>query len=589
MKPSFSFSIFFIVLIYFLFVSSVIFAQSITDAQKQYLISQIQQQLTQVRQLLDQITNQQQQKSAWCYTFNNDLGFAQSGTNDIIQLHLALMFNLTAPSSSTDVSYAPDDINTYYKGTVQAVSSFQKKYGVEPESGYVGIKTRTKLNQLYGCNNQNSSGSNADTNNTNASAIVNPIPVTSITITSASPTDSISSNSTLQMTAVLSPSDATNQAVIWSATNATGVSISTSGILTTTNSVAAGTIIVTATAADGSKKTGTKKITILPTFYSGGGGPASGGGGGGTQSPTNGSCGLANGNSFSTAPTTNLCSDNSTPTVSGTGPWTWTCLGSNGGSPSPACTALKSIGSNCKLNSDCASNICNSYNNKCSAGVTDQDSCIQGTDCTSTWCNTSTNKCMETGSGSGLTCATYPVNECFSLNLKWGTCSDSATTLCNVSSDCSSGTCDPSSAPSNLNFSDANMFCSNLTTGGFAWKLPTVGELIQGLKNQFMTFPPTVTVFFDGNRYYWSSTPNVIYPGNTYSAFDVLRIRGYDVGNGSLLPGDSTPFVSCVYDGTSSNQTYISPSKLNLYQNGLASISDVLKAIAEEIQKLLGR
>jgi len=40
----------------------------------------------------------------------------------------------------------------YFGGiTLQAVKRFQTKYEIEPVAGYVGIKTRTKLNQLFNC------------------------------------------------------------------------------------------------------------------------------------------------------------------------------------------------------------------------------------------------------------------------------------------------------------------------------------------------------------------------------------------------------------------------------------------------------
>jgi hypothetical protein len=55
-------------------------------------------------------------------------------------------------------------------------------------------------------------------------------------------------------------------------------------------------------------------------------------------SPVNGVCGSANGTVVATIPTTNLCGDGSSPYVSGLGPWTWTCAGSNGGS-SASCMA----------------------------------------------------------------------------------------------------------------------------------------------------------------------------------------------------------------------------------------------------------
>lgn len=47
--------------------------------------------------------------------------------------------------------------------------------------------------------------------------------------------------------------------------------------------------------------------------------------------PANGTCGSANGGSFSVAPTANLCSAGTASSVTGTGPWSWTCAGTNGG------------------------------------------------------------------------------------------------------------------------------------------------------------------------------------------------------------------------------------------------------------------
>ena len=50
------------------------------------------------------------------------------------------------------------------------------------------------------------------------------------------------------------------------------------------------------------------------------------------SSGVNGTCGSANGALLTTKPTTNLCSTGTASTVSGSGPWTWSCAGSNGGS-----------------------------------------------------------------------------------------------------------------------------------------------------------------------------------------------------------------------------------------------------------------
>ena len=46
----------------------------------------------------------------------------------------------------------------------------------------------------------------------------------------------------------------------------------------------------------------------------------------------NGVCGSSNGGAFSTAPATNLCNDGNATSVTGSGPWNWTCAGLNGGS-----------------------------------------------------------------------------------------------------------------------------------------------------------------------------------------------------------------------------------------------------------------
>ena len=80
--------------------------------------------------------------AAWCYTFNTNLGFAQSGTNDIAQLHTALQ--------QQGITYGSDTSTTYAEDTAAAVVQFQGKYGIK-QSGYVGPITRAKLNELYGC------------------------------------------------------------------------------------------------------------------------------------------------------------------------------------------------------------------------------------------------------------------------------------------------------------------------------------------------------------------------------------------------------------------------------------------------------
>ncbi|GEM_PF-895541 len=56
----------------------------------------------------------------------------------------------------------------------------------------------------------------------------------------------------------------------------------------------------------------------------------------------NGSCGSANGAAATSTPTTNLCSAGTASAVSGSGPWTWSCTGANGGTTA-SCSTLTPV------------------------------------------------------------------------------------------------------------------------------------------------------------------------------------------------------------------------------------------------------
>jgi uncharacterized repeat protein (TIGR02543 family) len=47
--------------------------------------------------------------------------------------------------------------------------------------------------------------------------------------------------------------------------------------------------------------------------------------------PVNGACGTSNGGTFTAIPSTNYCTSGTATAVTGTGPWSWTCSGTNGG------------------------------------------------------------------------------------------------------------------------------------------------------------------------------------------------------------------------------------------------------------------
>lgn len=89
----------------------------------------------------------------------------------------------------------------------------------------------------------------------------NAISVTSIVVTSEDNLDVISTpQGSLQMNTEVLPSNATNQNIVWSVENQSGLaSISITGLLTANDN---GTVLVKASATDGSNVFGTKEITI---------------------------------------------------------------------------------------------------------------------------------------------------------------------------------------------------------------------------------------------------------------------------------------------------------------------------------------
>jgi len=80
---------------------------------------------------------------AWCHTFNSNLGYAESGSSEVSDLHIVL--------DKEGISYSTDTGDIYGVPTMNAVTSSQQKYSISPATGWVGPLTRVKLNSLYGC------------------------------------------------------------------------------------------------------------------------------------------------------------------------------------------------------------------------------------------------------------------------------------------------------------------------------------------------------------------------------------------------------------------------------------------------------
>jgi uncharacterized protein DUF1566/lectin-like protein/putative Ig domain-containing protein/List-Bact-rpt repeat protein len=81
----------------------------------------------------------------------------------------------------------------------------------------------------------------------------------------------------------------------------------------------------------------------------------------------NGNCGSANASNLIAAPSANLCSAGTASDVTGTGPWAWTCSGSNGGSAA-ACSANLITNGACGTSSG-SINQTAPTNNLCSSGI----------------------------------------------------------------------------------------------------------------------------------------------------------------------------------------------------------------------------
>jgi hypothetical protein len=126
----------------------------------QSLMDQIASLKAQIAVLEQQLFNiQQTQPPTWCYTFNRNLRIGEHGTA-VTNLQIALskegLYTLTNGNAS----------GTFDEGVASAVVAFQEKYaseiltpnGLAHGTGYVGLATRTKLNALYGCNNNGNNG-----------------------------------------------------------------------------------------------------------------------------------------------------------------------------------------------------------------------------------------------------------------------------------------------------------------------------------------------------------------------------------------------------------------------------------------------
>jgi hypothetical protein len=89
-----------------------------------------------------------------------------------------------------------------------------------------------------------------------------------------------------------------------------------------------------------------------------------------TPTAVSGACGFANGATVSSAPSTNLCSTGTSSSVAGSGPWTWSCGGSSGGTTASCSASLvpphvkNDVTANCGLQLGGPVTFCETFDNK---------------------------------------------------------------------------------------------------------------------------------------------------------------------------------------------------------------------------------
>ena len=141
-------------LLVFFIVSIILFSSAMPALAQTSLADQIQAIKNQITALQAQLAQlQTQQNQGWCHTFNTNLGFSNSGSDEVEVLHTVLQ--------KEGISYGSDGSNVYAEDTAAAVVLLQGKYGIL-QTGYTGPLTRARLNSLYSCS--------AMTNSVNSSA-----------------------------------------------------------------------------------------------------------------------------------------------------------------------------------------------------------------------------------------------------------------------------------------------------------------------------------------------------------------------------------------------------------------------------------
>jgi prepilin-type N-terminal cleavage/methylation domain-containing protein len=257
-----------------------------------------------------------------------------------------------------------------------------------------------------------------------------------------------------------------------------------------------------------------------------------------TNTPINGVCGTSNTANLSSIPTTNLCTTGTASVVGGSGPWTWSCSGAEGGTTASCSTGSVPTNGNC-----------GSSNNQNLSSIPSTNLCTNGTPSTVSGSGPWTWSCSGTNTGTNDSCSANLIT-----NGSCGTANKTYTyDITTYGSDtiCAAGTANPTTPDFPTAGGSTNWTCVGLNTGTTANctasrnNTPINGACGSSHNSNFYSIPTTNlctsgTASSVSGSGPWSWTCAGLYSGTTANCSANLSVNGV-CGSKNSKYATSTP------------------------------------------------